>query len=67
MTSTAPSLRPSPVAEALAVVRGTDLTKRYGEGDAAVTGSRAGVLTWLARQDPSGVHGDALPALTRGL
>lgn len=38
-----------------------------GDGDVAVTGSRAGVLTWLARQDPSRVHADALPALTRGL
>lgn len=40
-------------------------------GDAAqaaeVTGSRGGVLTWLARQDPSGVRSDDLPELTRGL
>lgn len=38
-----------------------------GEGTAHVTGSRAGVLTWLARQDPSGVRSDDLPDLTRGL
>ena len=38
-----------------------------GEGTSHVTGSRAGVLTWLARQDPSGVRSDDLPDLTRGL
>lgn len=51
------------------------LTLRSDEGDvwnlgggaAEVTGSRAGILRWLARQDPSGVHGDAVPALTSGL
>ena len=32
-----------------------------------VTGTRAGILTWLARQDPSGVRAEALPELTRGL
>lgn len=38
-----------------------------GDGDAHVTGSRGGILRWLARQDASGVHGDALPDLTAGL
>ena len=38
-----------------------------GDGGAEVTGSRAGVLAWLARQDPSGVHADVLPELTAGL
>ncbi|MFW5471657.1 maleylpyruvate isomerase family mycothiol-dependent enzyme [Knoellia sp. CPCC 206435] len=38
-----------------------------GDGAARVTGSRAGVLTWLARQDPSGVRAEDLPELTRGL
>jgi maleylpyruvate isomerase len=38
-----------------------------GDGAARVTGSRAGMLTWLARQDPSGVRAEALPELTRGL
>ena len=38
-----------------------------GDGVAHVTGSRAGVLAWLARQDASGVHADALPDLTAGL
>ena len=38
-----------------------------GDGGAPVTGSRAAVLTWLARQDPTGVRADALPDLTRGL
>lgn len=38
-----------------------------GAGDTIVTGSRAGVLAWLARQDESGVRADALPVLTKGL
>jgi maleylpyruvate isomerase len=38
-----------------------------GGGASHVTGSRSGVLTWLARQDASGVHADALPELTGGL
>lgn len=38
-----------------------------GKGDADVVGSRAGILRWLARQDPSGVRGDAIPELTAGL
>ncbi len=38
-----------------------------GDGAAYVTGSRAGVLLWLARQDPSGVHADALPTLPTGV
>ncbi|PRY61550.1 maleylpyruvate isomerase [Knoellia remsis] len=38
-----------------------------GDADAHVTGSRAGILTWLARQDPSGVRADTLPELTKGL
>lgn len=38
-----------------------------GDGAAYVTGSRAGVLLWLARQDPSGVQAEALPALPTGV
>ena len=41
-----------------------------GDGDAEVTGSRAGILRWLARQDASGVHGvrgETVPELTAGL
>lgn len=38
-----------------------------GTGDADVTGSRGGILRWLARQDASGVRSDALPDLTAGL
>ncbi len=38
-----------------------------GNGASRIAGSRAGVLTWLARQDASGVHADDLPDLTRGL
>lgn len=38
-----------------------------GDGDAYVTGSRGGILRWLARQDASGVRSDALPDLTAGL
>ncbi len=36
-----------------------------GDGTAYVTGSRAGVLLWLARRDASGVQGDP-PPLPRG-
>ena len=53
------------------------LTLRSDEGDvwtlgdgnreAPVTGSRAGILRWLARQDPSGVRAETLPDLTPGL
>ncbi|KGN32697.1 hypothetical protein N802_17275 [Knoellia sinensis KCTC 19936] len=38
-----------------------------GTADRDVTGSRAGILLWLARQDSSGVRGDAIPELTAGL
>ncbi len=38
-----------------------------GDGAAYVTGSRAGVLLWLARQDPSGVQADELPTLPTGI
>lgn len=38
-----------------------------GDGDATVSGSRAGILRWLARQDPRGVRADTLPDLTPGL
>jgi maleylpyruvate isomerase len=38
-----------------------------GNDDAPVTGSRAGILRWLARQDPSGVRAETLPELTPGL
>ena len=38
-----------------------------GQAPDPVTGSRAGILTWLARQDPSGVRAEALPELTPGL
>ena len=38
-----------------------------GEGGADVTGSRAGILRWLARQDQSGVRGETIPELTAGL
>lgn len=45
-------------------------TWAVGEGTddvAPVTGSRAALLTWLARQDSSGVRAEALPELTPGL
>lgn len=38
-----------------------------GDGGTEVTGSRGGILRWLARQDPSGVRSDGLPELTAGL
>lgn len=38
-----------------------------GAGDAYVTGSRAAILRWLARQDASGVRADTVPELTAGL
>ncbi|MFC7492459.1 MULTISPECIES: maleylpyruvate isomerase N-terminal domain-containing protein [unclassified Knoellia] len=38
-----------------------------GDGGADIVGSRAGILRWLARQDPSGVRGESLPDLTAGL
>lgn len=38
-----------------------------GAGDTHVTGSRAGLLRWLARQDASGVRADTLPELAAGL
>lgn len=38
-----------------------------GDGGADVTGSRAGILRWLARQDPTGVRGETIPELTAGL
>ena len=38
-----------------------------GDGEAHVTGSRADVLAWLARQDASGVRGVSLPELVQGL
>lgn len=38
-----------------------------GNGDAPLTGPRAAVLTWLARQDASGVRAEVLPELPRGL
>ncbi|WP_353953669.1 maleylpyruvate isomerase family mycothiol-dependent enzyme [Knoellia sp. S7-12] len=38
-----------------------------GDGDVHVSGSRGGILRWLARQDASGVRGDAIPDLTAGL
>ncbi len=37
-----------------------------GEGDAHVTGGRAGVLLWLARRIPDHVRSDRLPDLPRG-
>lgn len=38
-----------------------------GDGEADVEGSRGGILRWLARQDASGVRGEAVPDLTAGL
>lgn len=38
-----------------------------GDGGTPVTGSRVGILRWLARQDAAGVHGDSVPDLTKGL
>ncbi|MEO6018668.1 MAG: maleylpyruvate isomerase family mycothiol-dependent enzyme [Knoellia sp.] len=38
-----------------------------GDGTTEVTGSRAAILRWLARQDATGVNSDALPDLTTGL
>lgn len=35
--------------------------------DAIVVGTRAGILHWLARQDATGVRGETLPDLTKGL
>lgn len=37
-----------------------------GDGTAYVTGSRAGILLWLARRIPDGVHADRLPELPKG-
>lgn len=37
-----------------------------GDGTAYVTGSRAGILLWLARRIPDGVHADHLPELPKG-
>lgn len=37
-----------------------------GDGAAYVTGSRAGILLWLARRVPTQVHADSLPDLPRG-
>ncbi len=38
-----------------------------GGGAAYVTGSRAGMLMWLARQDPTGVRAEDLPTLAPGV
>ncbi len=42
-------------------------TLDVGAGGPLVTGSRGGILLWLARQDASGVHSDDLPVLPTGV
>ncbi len=65
------------VADAVRRLSGSDLSVALvadegpswtlGEGTQAVTGSLAGLLTWLARQDPSGVSStSSLPAVPQG-
>ena len=58
---------PHPLSLTLRSDEGDVWTLGDGSSDAPVTGSRAGILRWLARQDPSGVRAETLPDLTRGL
>jgi putative ABC transport system ATP-binding protein len=65
-------LPPTPVAEDLAVVRGTDLIKRYGEGDAAVHALRGVSVefirgTFTAIMGPSGSGKSTLMHILAGL
>jgi putative ABC transport system ATP-binding protein len=64
--------RPAAVADAVAVVRGTDLTKRYGEGGAAVDALRGVSVgfdrgTFTAIMGPSGSGKSTLMHILAGL